>query len=77
MRENDISADSINGTGKDGRITKNDAVKAAQATPAPAPTPTATPASDPVANALFSRNERKEEMSRTLPWQEKQSNYIS
>ncbi len=64
MRENDLSAADIQGTGKDGRITKNDAVQAAQSAPVVQPaSSTATP-KDPVATALFSRNERKEKMSR-------------
>ena len=56
----------VSGTGKDGRITKEDAEKAAanaKATPAPAPTPTAAPAK-PAANSAFSRNESRKKMSR-------------
>ncbi|MCK6618863.1 MAG: 2-oxo acid dehydrogenase subunit E2, partial [Cyclobacteriaceae bacterium] len=59
----------VSGTGKDGRITKEDAQKAvenktqAPATPPPASAPAATPA--PQAPAVpFSRNENRERLSR-------------
>lgn len=65
LREKGIDPSTIKGTGKDGRITKEDAEKA-QAKPAaskaeskPAATP-ATPATAPVAGA---RNERREKMT--------------
>ena len=61
-----MKAEDINGSGKDGRITKDDALKAAQRKseerPAAAQTETVTP--DPIATTAFSRNERREKMSR-------------
>jgi len=65
MAENNLAAADMNGTGKDGRITKADALgavanKAAQ--PKTKTTPeTPSSAATPLAN--FSRNERKERMS--------------
>ena len=68
MRENTLSADAVKGTGKDGRITKDDAVKAAADAPTVAVANSSSAPSaevaDPVATALFSRNERREKMSR-------------
>lgn len=59
----------VKGTGKDGRVTKEDAQRAADATKkAPvktaAPTPAKTEKPAPTAPANFSRNERREKMSR-------------
>lgn len=67
MREQNISADQVNGTGRDGRITKADAQNAA-ATASTAPvesksTPE-TATATPTATATFSREERTEKMSR-------------
>ncbi|GAA4511612.1 2-oxoglutarate dehydrogenase complex dihydrolipoyllysine-residue succinyltransferase [Sphingobacterium thermophilum] len=66
LREKGIDPSTIKGTGKDGRITKEDAEKA-QAKPA-APKAAekaapAAPASAPVVNTAFSRNERREKLS--------------
>lgn len=66
LKENDITPDAVKGSGRDGRITKNDAVQAAANKPAPAPekekeTPAAPPASPARA---FSRNETRKKMSR-------------
>src|SRR5690606_38496022 len=66
LREQGIDPSTIKGTGKDGRITKEDAEKA-QAKPA-APKAAekaapAAPASAPVVNTAFSRNERREKLS--------------
>lgn len=73
LDENNINAATVAGSGKDGRITKDDAQKAAAATPAPkaaapaaekpvaekaAPAPKAAPV------ASYSRNVREEKMSR-------------
>lgn len=71
LAEADLSPESVAGTGKDGRITKEDAVKATQNKPAspaapttpkesPAPKPEKTPAPTPA----FSREIRREKMSR-------------
>lgn len=62
LAEKGINPASVTGTGKDGRITKEDAAKAAPAAPAAAPV-SATPSyvAPPVA---FSRNDRREKMSR-------------
>lgn len=69
LKENDIAPAAVAGTGRDGRITKEDALKAV-ATPAPAPAP-ATPTPSPVAPAspaadhqAFSRAEDRKKMSR-------------
>ena len=42
LAENKMSADSVAGTGKDGRVTKGDVINAMQNKTAPAPTPTST-----------------------------------
>lgn len=66
LREASITPESVTGTGKDGRITKEDAVqaaksKASQPAPAPpSPTPTPVASSQPTGE----RNERREKMSR-------------
>lgn len=69
LREADIDPSTVNGSGRDGRITKEDAQKAAAApAPAPqkaAPAPAAAPQKAPApAIAAFSRGERTEKMSR-------------
>ena len=66
MKENGLSANDVSGTGKDGRITKEDAQKAATAK-ASAPTPAtksaaATPT--PAAMTSFSRGTSRKKMSR-------------
>lgn len=69
LDEKGISADKVTGTGKDGRITKEDASKATPAekeNPAAAQkeiTPTA-PKAPAVKTESFSRNERREKLSR-------------
>jgi 2-oxoglutarate dehydrogenase E2 component (dihydrolipoamide succinyltransferase) len=63
LREKDIDPATVEGSGKDGRITKEDAQKA---TPPSAPKPE-TPEAKPVvthSTSSFSRNERREKMSR-------------
>lgn len=63
LKENNIAAANVSGSGRDGRITKNDAVQAAANKPAPAPaTPVETKAASPA--VAFSRNETRKKMSR-------------
>jgi len=65
MRENDLVADKVSGTGRGGRITKEDAVKAAAnkpAAPAPKAATPATPA--PTISAGGSRGTERKKMSR-------------
>jgi 2-oxoglutarate dehydrogenase E2 component (dihydrolipoamide succinyltransferase) len=71
LKENEIAPAEVEGSGRGGRITKEDAMKAveaksAPATPAPAapqaPAPPATPA--PATHEAFSRNEERKKMSR-------------
>lgn len=66
LREANIDPSTVSGTGKDGRITKADAEKAVEkpAPSAPAAESKVTISSPQVTQALFSRNERKEKMSR-------------
>ena len=65
MRENDLKSDDISGTGKDGRITKEDAQKAASTPkPAAAKKETAAPIAVTESHESFSRNKRREKMSR-------------
>lgn len=66
MREKGLNPEQITGTGKDGRITKEDVQKAATA-PAPAAkaAPAATPApKDSTTSASFSRGTERKKMSR-------------
>jgi len=66
MREKGLNPEQITGTGKDGRITKEDVQKAAAA-PAPAAkaAPAATPApKDSTTSASFSRGTERKKMSR-------------
>ena len=73
LREADVDPKSVNGTGRDGRITKEDAQKAAAAPPA-APAPAAAPAkvtgtsgksaAPSTGQQAFSRETRTEKMSR-------------
>lgn len=69
LTENQVDPATVNGTGKDGRITKADAQQAAQNKPATAPAPPAKKeAPAPVVNVrpaeAFSRNTRREKLSR-------------
>lgn len=69
LREAGVDPTAVNGTGRDGRITKEDAQKAATAptpAPAPAPAPEKQPAAQPQkpATSNFSRETRTEKMSR-------------
>ena len=68
MKEKNISSEDVNGTGKDGRITKADVLTAVEnkstvSTPASAPAPEPTPPA-PVSNANFSRESSRKKMSR-------------
>ena len=70
LKENGLSANDITGTGKDGRITKEDVQKAVEAkknTPAPKaekPAPKKETPAPVIATESFSRNSRREKMSR-------------
>jgi 2-oxoglutarate dehydrogenase E2 component (dihydrolipoamide succinyltransferase) len=67
LSEAGIPPSAVSGTGRDGRITKDDAQKASTSAPTPAPEKTAAPAAAaPVATVAtaFSRNDRREKMSR-------------
>lgn len=75
LADGGVSAAAVAGTGKDGRITKDDAQKAVEqkpaapetkpAAPAPAPAKPAAPAAAPaIPTGNFSRNERRERLSR-------------
>ncbi|MBI5916129.1 MAG: 2-oxoglutarate dehydrogenase complex dihydrolipoyllysine-residue succinyltransferase [Bacteroidetes bacterium] len=68
LKENDIAPGSVPGTGKDGRITKEDAQKAvavAVAAPAPvAPVLSAPPSSHPPILPSFSRETERKKLSR-------------
>lgn len=69
VAERGLDAGTIKGTGKDGRITKEDAQNAPDAQEAKAvkePTTTATPASTPVPGARDERRERMSSMRRTI-----------
>ncbi|MBT8233480.1 MAG: 2-oxoglutarate dehydrogenase complex dihydrolipoyllysine-residue succinyltransferase, partial [Bacteroidia bacterium] len=64
LREKGIDAKQVKGTGKDGRITKEDAEKA-QKPAAPAPSKTETKKATPtIPIAAFSREDRTEKLSR-------------
>lgn len=66
LREKGIDPASINGTGKDGRITKEDAEKASapQSKPAAQASPATTPTAPAASNAVRGeRDERREKMS--------------
>ncbi|TVR87256.1 MAG: 2-oxoglutarate dehydrogenase complex dihydrolipoyllysine-residue succinyltransferase [Saprospirales bacterium] len=74
LRENDLDPAGVKGTGRDGRITKEDAIKAVdqakekgiEKPPAKEPSPEAAQTSAPQTSpaAPFSREERREKMSR-------------
>lgn len=64
LKEHDIKTTDVNGTGRDGRITKADATQAVDhksTTPAPAKE---TPAPAPAPTVAFSRSESRKKMSR-------------
>lgn len=68
LKENDIAAETVSGTGKDGRITKEDAMKAVEAKSS-SPQPAAenkevASAPTPANKASFSREESRKKMSR-------------
>ncbi|HMR43174.1 MAG TPA: dihydrolipoyllysine-residue succinyltransferase, partial [Saprospiraceae bacterium] len=68
-RENDVPATTVEGTGRDGRITKDDAQKAVQNKTAPAPQETLKPAAPsappaPRPATAFSRETNSKKMSR-------------
>lgn len=65
LREGNVEPEKVEGSGKEGRITKADALKAVADKPAPsekAPSPTVAPSS--IERALFNREERREKMTR-------------
>ncbi|MBN8676856.1 MAG: 2-oxoglutarate dehydrogenase complex dihydrolipoyllysine-residue succinyltransferase [Chitinophagales bacterium] len=69
LSEANIPASNVAGTGRDGRITKEDAVKASTSTQAPAQTqtpaaPTTASSPAPTPSVAYSRVDRKEKMSR-------------
>lgn len=66
LDEGGVAANAVTGSGRDGRITKDDAVKAVEQKPAPAPAaPANTPAPTPkAAPTAFSRNAERKKMSR-------------
>jgi 2-oxoglutarate dehydrogenase E2 component (dihydrolipoamide succinyltransferase) len=70
LKENDVPADQVKGTGRDGRITKEDAQQAVADKSAPAPTAkaaekeTPAPVSPAPGSGSFSRNETRKKMSR-------------
>ncbi len=69
LRENDVPATTVEGTGRDGRITKDDAQKAVQNKTAPAPQETLKPAAPsappaPRPATAFSRETNSKKMSR-------------
>lgn len=64
LKDNNIEAADVKGSGRDGRITKEDAQKAAQQPAAPA-TPAAKTADEPQGQTqAFSRNDRRDKLSR-------------
>ncbi|HXR82153.1 MAG TPA: dihydrolipoyllysine-residue succinyltransferase, partial [Saprospiraceae bacterium] len=69
LREGDVEPVAVEGTGKEGRITKSDAVsavtnKAKDKTEPSAPEKTVPPVPPKPVNALFNRNEHREKMTR-------------
>jgi 2-oxoglutarate dehydrogenase E2 component (dihydrolipoamide succinyltransferase) len=66
LDEGGVAANQVAGSGRDGRITKEDAVKAVEQKPAaPAAAPASTPAPTPkTAPTAFSRNAERKKMSR-------------
>jgi len=64
MRENDLSSSDITGTGKGGRITKQDAVSAAATSKQSGASVSAGQGAVAAPSVAFSRNKRREKMSR-------------
>ncbi len=64
LAEANIDPTTVSGTGKDGRITKADAEKAAAAQPVSSPEPVTTDTPAPVKTAAFARTENRKKMSR-------------
>ncbi len=64
LRDNNVSSENVAGTGKDGRITKEDAQKASQNKPAPQSANTPELSTPTPATAAYSRGVREEKMSR-------------
>ncbi len=64
LREGRVAADSVNGTGRDGRVTKEDARQAVANKPAQPAAPAAKKEAPAAPRAAFSREERSEKMSR-------------
>lgn len=64
LKENDIAPAAVAGTGRDGRITKEDAQKAAEQKPAAPPSAPSPAVPAPVAHQAFSRGEERKKMSR-------------
>jgi len=63
LSEKGVPASAVSGTGRDGRITKEDAQKAVSVPPSAPATP-ATPAVEKAAPVAFGRNEERRKMSR-------------
>ncbi len=63
MAEKGVDAGSVTGTGVDGRITKEDAMKAQKAAPAPAKAQAPAPAEAPAPSVPGSRDQRRQKMS--------------
>jgi 2-oxoglutarate dehydrogenase E2 component (dihydrolipoamide succinyltransferase) len=63
LAEKGVSAESVAGTGKDGRITKEDALSAQKPVAAPSQAPAAKAAEPAHVSVAGSRNERREKMS--------------
>ncbi len=63
LAEKGVSPESVKGTGKDGRITKEDAQSAQKSAPAPAKAESKPAEASTPASALGSRDERREKMS--------------
>lgn len=63
LAEKGVSPTAVSGTGKDGRITKEDAMSAQKPVAAPSPAPAAKAAEPATAIGAGARNERREKMS--------------
>ncbi len=64
MAENNLKAENISGTGKDGRITVEDVQKALTTKSAPATQKSVAPVATPAPPSAFSRNQERKKMSR-------------
>ncbi len=64
LREGDVQSSEVNGTGKDGRITKEDAIKAVQNKVATTSVPETSVSGPTLKSTTGSRNSRVEKMSR-------------